>query len=109
MRLSGLLSRSFKVSVFKSGEGVTIRDTAFYAKFLETGAQGGGGNTKSRANIGPSGRRMKKSAVNQTRVLLPRPYLTTALAMREASIAARVAASLNSGLKFERVKIKRKP
>jgi hypothetical protein len=121
VRLSGLLSRSFKVRVFKSGEGVAIRDTAFYAKFLETGAQGGGGDTHNQANIllaGEKGRfgrilrgksRMKKTAINQSRVLLPRPYLTTALGMREASIRARVAASLNNGLKFERTKVSRKP
>jgi hypothetical protein len=31
---------------------------------------------------------------------LPRPFLTTALDMREASIAQRVAASINQGIKF---------
>ena len=113
---SGLLASSFRVTVYKSGEGVSVRDTAFYARFLETGAHGGGGNTKDKANIlragqlGRSGRvlrgqnRMKSGAVNKTRVLMPRPFLTIALAMREASIAQRVGMSINQGVKFVRMK-----
>lgn len=113
---SGDLARSFKVSVFKSGEGVAIRDAAFYARFLETGARGGGGASRTRTNIllaGQVGRRgrilrlknrMKRGAVNKTRVLMPRPFLTTALQMREASIAQRVAVSINTGIKFVRQK-----
>lgn len=113
---SGLLSRSIRVRVFKSGEGVAIRDTAFYALFLQSGATGGGGNSRSQANILPAGQRgrggrilrgknrMKAGAVSKSRVLLPRPFLTVALQQREASIAQRVAASINQGMKFVRQK-----
>lgn len=114
--LSGTLARSIKVTPYKSGEGVSIRDTAFYALFLQAGARGGGGDTKNRGNILPAGQigrrgrilrgknRLKASAVSKTRVLLPRPFLTTALLSREASIAQRVAAAINQGVKFQRVK-----
>lgn len=114
--LSGVLARSIKVRVYRSGDGVSIRDTAFYAKMLEAGAHGGGGNTRNRANILQAGEknrrgrvlrgknRMKRSAVSKTRLLEPRPFLTTALAMRQASIGVRIVTSVNQGLKFERQK-----
>ena len=115
---TGALAAGLKVKVFKSGEGVAIRDTARsrtgsgapYALFLEKGAKGGGGDTSNPANFLPGRnargrRRMKRSAISQKRVLQPRPFLSVALASREASIAQRVAESINSGLKF----VKQKP
>ncbi len=58
----------------------------------------------------PSGRvlrgqnRMKLSAISKSRVLQPRPFLTAALASRESSIAQRVAASIDHGVKFQNLK-----
>ena len=122
---TGALASSIKVRVFKSGEGVAIRDVARsgpnhdgapYALFLEKGAKRGGGNTRDKANIllaGEVGRRgrilrsknrLKAGAISQTRVLQPRPFLSVALASREASIAERVADSINQGIKFTRQK-----
>lgn len=95
--VTGTLARSISVRPFKSGEGVTIKDTMFYALFLEKGARGGGGGGKSSRN--------KRGGAGTVRVLEPRPFLTAALAQREASIAQRVQASIADGLKFERIKV----
>lgn len=107
---TGQLAAGLRVKVYKSGEGVTIRDTARsaggsgapYALFLEKGARGGVGSfkkgVKGRSNwrIG----RDRHAGKVGNRLVMPRPFLTTALQMREASIAQRVAASINGGLKF---------
>ena len=114
--LSGELAASIKVRPWRSGEGVTIRDTQFYALFLEAGARGGGGNTRDKANILLAGEknwrgkvlrtknRMKKSAISQTRVLAPRPFLTAALEQRQQSISDRVRAAIIDDVKFKRLK-----
>ena len=79
--VTGTLANSIKVRPFKSGEGVAIRDAAFYALFLQAGAKG------------PNGR-----------VLMPRPFLTQALEQREASIGARIKASIVDDIEFRRIK-----
>lgn len=95
--VTSTLVRDIVVRPFVSGEGVAIRDTAFYALFLEGGAHGGGRMTRA-------GRPVRgKSGIGQTRELEPRPFLSAALEQRETSIAARIAESVNSGLKFQRV------
>ncbi len=105
---TGALARSIKVRPWKNGEGVSIRDVAFYALFLERGAKGGGGDTHNKANILPAGgkrsrNRMKASAVSKKRVLLPRPFMEVALADVVANgLADRVRAAVISGLKFRR-------
>jgi hypothetical protein len=109
VRVSGTLARSLKVQVFKSGEGVSIRDSAFYALFLEAGAQGGVASgqkgVKGQRNV-----RQRRGGVNQlvsvtgVRQLQPRPFLTAALETREASIATRIAASLKDDIAFVRIK-----
>ncbi|MGH6990687.1 MAG: hypothetical protein ACREE3_12390 [Stellaceae bacterium] len=97
-RVTGTLGRDLVVRPFRSGEGVAIRDTAFYSLFLESGAHGGG-------RIKRAGQMVRgKSGIGQTRELKPRPFLSAALEQRETSIAARIAESVNSGLKFVRVK-----
>lgn len=97
---TGVLARSIVVRPFKSGEGVSIRDTAFYALFLENGARGGVGSGKK----GVKGKRNKRGRVVGIRILKPHPFLSTALEQREASIAQRVAASINQGMKFQRIR-----
>lgn len=92
--VTGTLAQSIEVRPFKSGEGVAIRDTAFYALFLEKGAMGGGRKGG-----------MKGRAANKTgRILLPRPFLTTALDQRAQSIGERVKNTIVSDIEFRRIK-----
>jgi len=100
---TGGLAGSVVVRPFKSGDGVAVRETAFYALFLATGAQGGIGSGRK----GMRGRRNPRQrgvrvGISGTRVLLPRPSLTLALEQREESISARVRASIMDGIKFKR-------
>lgn len=55
--VSGKLARSGRARVWKDGEGVTIRFSEFYARFLSLGAKGGGGDTHNKANILLAGQR----------------------------------------------------
>jgi hypothetical protein len=50
---TGQLAGSISTRVFRGGDGVLIRDTAYYARFLETGAKGGIGSGRK----GAKGRR----------------------------------------------------
>lgn len=79
--ITGTLARSIKVKPFKSGEGVSVRETAFYALFLAKGAKGKG-----------------------RRILLARPSLTEALAQRQASLEMRIRAAVVDDIEFKRVK-----
>jgi hypothetical protein len=102
---TGTLAASIKVRPSQSGESVTIRDSAYYALFLESGARGGGGDARPqnlhRTRTGRT--RMKKSAINKDRILLPRPFLSTALDQAEsAGLAARIGASIGQDIKFVR-------
>jgi hypothetical protein len=97
--VTGTLLRSIKVRPFKSGEGVTVREAAFYALFLERGARGGVGSGKA----GVKGKRNKRGPVG-SRVLLPRPSLTTALATRQASLEGRVGAAALAGIRMQRLR-----
>lgn len=97
--ITSTLGRSIKVRPFKSGDGVAIRDTAFYALFLEGGAKGGGGGrARTKKN------RVKASANSKTRILAPRPFLTAALGERQDSIGERVKSALIDGITFKRIK-----
>jgi hypothetical protein len=91
--VTGKLAANIKVYPFKDGEGVAIRDRQFYALFLENGAKGGGGKKGNR------NRRGRPSSVRQ---LLPRPFLTAALAEREASISKRIYAAVSQDIAFKR-------
>lgn len=96
--VTGTLARSIKVRPFKSGEGVAIRDTMFYALFLERGARGGGRKRSA-------GQRVRgKSGTATDRVLLPRPFLSTALERRQSSIGERLKAAVLDGIEFRRMK-----
>lgn len=98
VRVTGALAGSIKVRPYRSGEGVAIRDTQFYALFLQAGAQGGG-------RVKKSGRRVRgKAGIGTKRVLQPRPFLSLALASRKASLEKRIADSLTQDIAFVRVK-----
>ena len=94
-KVTGTLAKSIRVRPFKSGEGVAIRDTAFYAVMLEGGAKGGGPGRRFRNKRGGAG---------SARVLEARPFLTAALGSRQASIAGRIQASIADDMAFVKVK-----
>jgi len=103
--VTGTLARSIKVKPFKSGEGVAVRDNAFYALFLEAGARGGIGSGKKGVK-GIHNRRVKrgKSIARGSRVLEKRPFLTRALEMKEGALGPRVRDAATQGIKLVRVK-----
>jgi hypothetical protein len=99
---TGALARSFKVRA-AGPNAVTVKAAIFYAGFLETGAKGGQGSGKAGVK-GKRNKRGRNASVSSGRVLASRPFLATALANREASIADRVRAAVIDGVKFQRVK-----
>ena len=112
------LMQSIKVRPFKSGLGVAVRATEFYALFLESGAEGGsprgGGTSSDGKRLGVrnkyakrGGKRVKVATVGK-RVLLPRPYLSRALAARERGLAERVGRAIEHGIAFEKLPAGRK-
>ena len=77
---------------------MAIRDAAFYALFLEAGAKGGG-------RVSRGGVRVKgKGGIGKSRVLEARPFLSAALAARQASLGPRIQASLAQDIKLVRMK-----
>ncbi|WP_242501252.1 hypothetical protein [Komagataeibacter xylinus] len=109
-KITGTLARSIKVRPFRSGEGVAIRDTAFYALFLEAGAHGGGrsssGGGRAAAGSAMQGRtyRHGRAAIGKSRVLTARPFLEIALAQREPSLGPRIRRAVQQGIKLEKQK-----
>lgn len=100
VRVTGTLAKSLKVYTFKNGEGVAVRERAFYALFLAKGAKGGGGQ-KGTANKRSRGR---LRALVGSRVLLARPSLETAMARQSAGLMSRVQAAASAGVKMERMR-----
>jgi hypothetical protein len=104
---SGGLASSIRARPFKNGDGVLIRDAAFYALFLEAGARGGIGSGKR----GVRGRRnaaQRRGGIRAVfpvgnRVLAPRPFLSAALADRSASLMPRIKDAVVKDIKFQRV------
>jgi hypothetical protein len=94
---TGALLRGIVVRPYKTGEGVAIRDKQFYALFLEAGAKGGGSQ-------GGKGVRNRRGKPMTARVLLPRPFLSTALESRQQSIGTRIRDSIAQDIAFRRVK-----
>jgi hypothetical protein len=110
---SGNLAGSIRARPFKNGDGVLIRDTAFYDLFLEAGAKGVG-SRRRKARSGNRNRRLLggvNSPVPQggRGVLAPRPALSAALAERSASIGPRVQQAVMKDMKFQRVSASGKP
>ncbi|MCO6414812.1 HK97 gp10 family phage protein [Siccirubricoccus sp. KC 17139] len=93
---TGTLSKAFKVRVSKSGFSVAIRNTAFYAKFLETGAVGGGGRRGTRNKRNRRGQVLQQSTI---RTLAPRPFLSVALHRTENIIRSNLEAAMQNGIK----------
>jgi Bacteriophage HK97-gp10, putative tail-component len=119
---TGRLASNIKVSTrsSKTVDGVSImdsaqgKDDAFYARFLETGARGGGGPTHGPnasmhlAKTGSGKRRMDKSTISSTRVLLPRPFLSRALAEIQPDLCGRMKTAILAGIRLDQRKVNRK-
>lgn len=98
---TGRLAASIVVRPFKSGDGVAVRAHAFYALFLENGAQGGAGSGRK----GVKGRRNRSAGLASARVLKPRPFLTAALEARGTrELGTRVRDALVAGIRLQRAK-----
>lgn len=94
--LTGELARKLKVKVNANRLSVVITDGTKYALSLESGAKGGGRNKNG------STRRMRANINgNPTtkRILLPRPYLSTALEQCESEIEATIVQSCKVNIK----------
>ncbi len=101
VNVTGTLESSLKVRMFPSGEGAAVRDAAFYALMLETGARGGG-NPGTRMPINPkTGKRKRARGVHTKRVLEPRPFLSAELAEQQQSIDTRLRAAVTEGLSWK--------
>jgi hypothetical protein len=101
--LSGGLHNSFKIKAGRGGDSIQIMDVEFYAKFLETGAKGGGGNNQK----GGTGRRNQRARKGQPapapstgRVLEPRPFLSLALEENRGEIERKLADAVEAGIRF---------
>lgn len=102
--ITGTLAKSIRVRPFKSGDGVSIKDAAFYALFLEAGAQGGGGRKGARNVYKQHGGKKIRVAINGIRVLQARPFLSAALDARKGSLGPRIQASLQQDIKLVKMR-----
>jgi hypothetical protein len=108
VRVSGTLRQSMKTFLYPSGEGFAVRQRAFYALWLETGAQGGGnpygGNPSGAAKWRAQNRRKHARSVFTQRVLEPRPSLDVVLAREEKDLTRRVETALRAGITWRETK-----
>ncbi|MGO2957423.1 MAG: HK97 gp10 family phage protein [Acetobacter sp.] len=97
--VTGTLARSIKAKLHrdKVTDIETVKDAAFYAKFLETGAQGGSPGQRNQRSRG-------KTYVSGGRVLKPRKFLSAALEECAPDIRRRLADAAIQGVVMERVK-----
>lgn len=93
--LTGELARKLKVKVNANRLSVVITDGTKYALSLESGAKGGGRNKNGSGN-GKAGRNGNPTT---KRILLPRPYLSTALEQCESEIEATIVQSCKVNIK----------
>ena len=106
---TGNLIRSIKVRPFRSGLGVSVAATAQsrqgqpYAVFLEAGAQYQT-NSAGRPKRAHSKRQYTVKPTAGMTTIEPRPFLSVALAARGASLGSRVAAAVQSGVAFKKMK-----
>jgi hypothetical protein len=101
------LVSSIRVQTRLKGLSVRVIDAAFYSRFLETGAVGGGG-AKGQRNIrrrrgGRRGKYVLLQVIGR-RHMEPRPFLTAAMAAKGDSISVRVRDAVIQGIAFKRQK-----
>ncbi|MDO9714303.1 HK97 gp10 family phage protein [Paracraurococcus lichenis] len=87
---TGALASSIKVRPSKTGDSVSVKDTKFYALFLEKGAVGGGGRKRTGRN--------KRGTPTTKRVLEPRPFLSVALEQTQAMIRAKLEQAVQNSI-----------
>lgn len=97
--VTGTLARSIKAKLRRgaTSDVETVKDAAFYAKFLEAGAKGGGPGRRNQRARG-------KTYVSGGRILKPRKFLSAALAQCAPDIRRRLADAAVRGVVMERVK-----
>lgn len=93
---TGRLANSIKVSVDTRNDKVTarIKDTMFYALFLEKGAKGGG----------RKGARNKRGKQATQRVLQPRPFMYRVIDSKRESLTQRIQEAVLNDMKFVKEK-----
>lgn len=99
--LSGELARSITARTWSRGGelGVTVKDSVYYAKFLETGAEGGGpGSHNTKANP----KRKTRKVVRGKRVLEPRPFISRALDAKRSDIDERLKVAVLADIEFKK-------
>jgi hypothetical protein len=107
---TGELTGSIKVNVKRGSVRVSDAATAhrgaaaFYARFLELGAQGGAGSgRRGVAGLRNTGRhRTGQRRTQGKRVLAPRPFLSTAVQRNERAITALIGEAVVDGLDFKK-------
>lgn len=106
---TGNLIRSIKVRPFRSGLGVSVAATAEsrqglpYAVFLEAGVQ----YQTSPANRPKRAHRKRTYTIQKAAgmtTIEPRPFLSVALAARGGSLGSRIAAAVQDGVAFKKMK-----
>lgn len=99
VNVTGTLARSIKSRLRRGAttDVETIKDAAFYAKFLEAGAKGGSSGRRNQ-------RSRSKTYVSGGRVLKPRKFLSAALAQCAPDIRRRLTDAAIQGVVMERVK-----
>lgn len=101
VNVTGDLVGAFRVLPFRSGLGVAVRDTMFYAKILETGADWG--RPTGRPRSAKSQKKWNKRQLVTSRSLAPRPFLTRALAERAPSLGPRMAQAIADDVRLKRL------
>jgi hypothetical protein len=100
--VSGTLAGSLVARPYKSGEGFAVRARAFYGLFQESGARGGG-NPHGRAGVHQRTRQRRRRAF-QTRILLPRPFLSQVMSIEAPNLDKRVRLALDQGMTWKETK-----
>jgi len=97
---SGVLRRSGKVFVFRSGTGFAVRygGAGWYSNVLEHGARGGAGSRHGKA----SALRGTRKAPVGSRSMEARPFLSEAWEEQGRSIESRVQDAIIRGIEFRR-------
>lgn len=99
---TGKLASSMTVKVLK--DGVSVTDGQYYSLALEAGAKGGGAKPGQRLRRGDKGTANKRDKAGTSRVLEPRPYLSTALDQLEGDISKRIEQALVNGISLKETK-----
>lgn len=98
--VTGTLAGSIAATPLKKGAlGVQVKESVFYALFLQVGATGGGKSKKLRyASRNKKGRKAAAARRVTSRLLLPRPSLTAVLEDSGSAIAQKVNDAVMEGL-----------